>query len=67
MVKTIASFRKWWENSQEEEEGLGEDTGKEKQGFSANRENGLEERELEAELVRAVARTSERNRLKVHH
>lgn len=40
----------------------GDDTGKEKQRFYANRENGLE---LEPQLVWAAARTSERNRLKV--
>lgn len=61
------SFRKWWENHQGEEEGFGEDTGKEKQGFSASRENGLEEQELEVGIVGATARTCERNGLKVHH
>lgn len=48
------SLRRWWQNSQKKDKGLAENTGKEKQGFSADKENGLEGQEPVDYLVRGA-------------
>lgn len=45
--KNPMSLRKWWGCSQKDK-GLAENAGKEKEGLSADGENGLEGQELEA-------------------